>query len=83
MSSQSVAKADQATGVVPAAPWRVRALSVLPQWQLVVTFNDDLMGVVDVSAFVQAPDAGVFAALRDPAFFASAAPVREKGPGSD
>jgi hypothetical protein len=58
--------------VIPAAPWRLRALSVLPQWQLAVTFNDGLTGIVDVSVLVQRRDAGVFEALREPAFFAQA-----------
>ncbi len=72
MSSEAIAKSDQATGVIPAAPWRVRAVSVLPEWQLAVTFNDGSNGLVDVSALVQGADAGVFEALRDPAFFAKA-----------
>ncbi len=58
--------------MIPAAPWRLRALSVLPQWQLAVTFNDGLTGIVDVSSLVQGSDAGVFEALRIPAFFAKA-----------
>jgi hypothetical protein len=58
--------------VIPAAPWRLRALSVLPKWQLAVTFNDGLIGIVDLSALVHGPDAGVFDALSDPAFFAQA-----------
>ncbi len=72
MSSQAITETHQATGVTPTAPWRVRALSVLPQWQLAVTFNDGLTGIVDVFALVHGPDAGVFEALRDPAFFARA-----------
>ncbi len=72
MSSQTIAEVHQTTGVIPAVPWRLRALSVLPQWQLAVTFNDGLSGIVDVSALVQGLDAGVFEALRDPAFFARA-----------
>jgi hypothetical protein len=72
MSSEAITQAHQTTGITPAAPWRVRALSVLPDWQLAVTFNDGLRGTVDISALVQGPDAGVFAALRDPAVFASA-----------
>ena len=72
MSSQVITKTDPASGVIPAAPWRLRALSVLPEWQLAVTFNDGSSGIVDLSALVQEPDAGVFEALRDPAFFATA-----------
>jgi len=45
---------------------------VLPQWQLAATFNDGLTGIVDVFALVHGLDAGVFEALRDPAFFARA-----------
>ena len=72
MPSQAITQTDQTAGVIPAAPWRVRALGVLQQWQLAVTFNDGANGTVDLSAMVQGPDAGVFAALRDPAFFATA-----------
>ncbi len=69
MSSETITEAHQAAGVIPAAPWRLRALSVLPEWRLAVTFNDGLTGIVDVSALVHGPDAGVFEALRDYDFF--------------
>lgn len=72
MPSQATTETYQAAGVTPTAPWRLRALSVLPQWRLAVTFNDGLNGIVDVSALVVGPDAGVFEALRDPTFFAQA-----------
>lgn len=70
--TQTIAKTNQTSGVIAAAPWRVRALSVLPAWQLAVTFNDGTSGIVDVSALVTGADAGVFEALRDPVFFARA-----------
>ena len=72
MSSETITETHQAAGIIPAAPWRLRALSVLPEWQLAVTFNDGLSGIVDVSVLVNGLDAGVFEALRDPAFFATA-----------
>ncbi len=72
MSSEAITQTHQAAGIIPAAPWRLRALSVLPEWQLAVTFNDGLSGIVDISALVNGPDAGVFEALRDPAFFSKA-----------
>ena len=72
MSSETITETHQAAGVIPAAPWRLRAISALPQWRLAVTFNDGLSGIVDVSALVNGPDAGVFEALRDTAFFESA-----------
>ncbi|MFZ4536743.1 DUF2442 domain-containing protein [Propionivibrio sp.] len=72
MSSEAVTQTNQAAGIIPVAPWRLRALSVLPEWQLAVTFNDGSRGIVDLSALVHGPDAGVFEALRDPVFFATA-----------
>jgi hypothetical protein len=42
----------------------------LPDFRLRVVFADGLSGVVDMSALVHSPKAGVFAALRDPALFA-------------
>lgn len=72
MSSEAIAETYQATGITPAAPWRVRALNVLSDWRLAVTFNDGLSGIVDVSTLVSGQDAGIFEALRDPAYFATA-----------
>ena len=72
MSSQAITETHQAAGIIPAAPWRLRALSVLPEWQLAVTFNDGSSGIVDLSVLIHGPEAGVFEALRDPAFFATA-----------
>lgn len=69
MSSEATTETYQAAGVIPAAAWRLKAISVLPEWQLAVTFNDGLTGIVDLSALVHGSDAGVFDALRDPAFF--------------
>ena len=72
MSCKATAESYQAIGVNPVAPWRLRNLSILPQCRLAVTFNDGVVGIVDVSNLVHSPGAGVFEALRDPAFFASA-----------
>ena len=72
MSSETITETHQTAGIIPAAPWRLRALSVLPEWQLAVTFNDGSSGIVDISALVNGADAGVFEALREPAFFAKA-----------
>jgi Protein of unknown function (DUF2442) len=72
MSSQTITQPHQTTGVIPAAPWRVCALSVRSGWQLAVTFNDGLQGLVELSALVQGANAGVFEALRNPVFFAQA-----------
>ncbi len=54
---------------MPAAPWRVKSVQMLPNWSLLVTFNDGVSGRVDLSRLVNSPDAGVFSALRDKAYF--------------
>lgn len=56
--------------VLPAAPWRVTHVQVLPDYTLQVTFVDGVSGIVHMAGLVQEADAGVFAALRDPDVFA-------------
>ncbi len=56
--------------IVPQSPWRVTGVEVLPGFRLQVACTDSLKGVVDMSALVHSPKAGVFAALADPRMFA-------------
>lgn len=72
MSSETITETHKATGVTPVVSWRLRAISIRPKWQLAVTFNDGLAGIVDVSDLVQNADAGIFEALRDEDFFSRA-----------
>jgi hypothetical protein len=72
MSSQTTAKENSAPGVVPAAPWRVQALLILPDYRLSVTFRDGTSGIVDMSAVRADTSCGVFAALADRDVFAQA-----------
>jgi hypothetical protein len=76
MSTQAVTKEDIASSVVPpiklTAPWRVKAVETLDGYRLHVRFIDGLEGEVDMSEFVRAPDAEVFAVLADPDVFAQA-----------
>ena len=55
--------------IVPRAPWRVAAVKALPGYRLEVRHNDGVTGIVDLSARVHNPKAGIFAALRDVALF--------------
>ena len=57
----------------PRSPWSVTEVEALSGFRLRVAFADGLAGVVDVSALVHSPEAGVFAALRDPSLFAQVA----------
>ena len=63
---------DRPTGLTPTSPWRITALAVLDGYRLWARFLDGTEGVVDLSALVQSPDAGVFAGLQNPAIFARA-----------
>ena len=58
--------------VQPRMPWRVVEAQALPGYKLRVRFMDGLAGLVDLSALVQSPRAGVFAPLADPVRFAQA-----------
>jgi hypothetical protein len=59
-----------AAEAVPRSPWRVTEVEALPGFRLRVAFADGLTGIVDLSAMIHSPNAGVFAALADPSRFA-------------
>ena len=77
MSSQTDAQENHSAGIAPVispvitptAPWRVAALSALPNYRLALTFNDGTQGTADLSSLVKSSDAGVFAALQNDAVF--------------
>ena len=73
MQPQPVAEEDPAAGVAPAVrpamPWRVASVEALPGYRLRVRFLDGLEGVVDMSALIASPNAGVFAALANSEVF--------------
>jgi hypothetical protein len=57
------------TGVITAAPWRVRTINVLPGYRLSITCNDGTSGVVDMSVLVNSSNAGIYAALKSTELF--------------
>ena len=75
MQSEAVAQEDRAASLTPdirpSMPWRVREVTAQADYRLLVVFADGLSGVVDLSALVVSPEAGVFARLRDRDLFAS------------
>jgi len=70
MPSQATTQENSAAGVIPAAPWRIQALAVLPGHRLALTFRDGSNGIADCSAIKNATDAGIFAPLADETLFA-------------
>ena len=69
MSIEADATQDHTAGIIAAAPWRVKAVSVQPDYRLAVTFQDGSSAVIDCSAIKLAKNAGVHSALADPAVF--------------
>ena len=73
MRTQSSPQKNPAAALTPAIqprmPWRVTAVQALPGYRLFVRFVDGTQGFTDLSPLVHAPNAGVFAALTDPALF--------------
>ena len=69
MPSQATSKENSAVGIVPAAPWRIRAVTTLPDYRLSVSFQDGRTGIVDCSAIKTTTNPGIYAALADQDFF--------------
>lgn len=72
MPNEATTQADRAVGVVPAVPWRIKALSVLPGYRLAITCNDGRQGVVDLSGVCTSRDCGMYEPLKEPSYFAQA-----------
>ena len=73
MRDETTAKQNRPDGVNASVPWRVADVRALPNYALAVRFADGTEGEVDLSRLVHGLNAGIFAALRDPALFAQAA----------
>jgi hypothetical protein len=73
MQQHADTKEDQTAELTPAvrakAPWRVAHVEALSGYRLQVIFNDGTNGMVEMEAFLNSPDAGVFEVLRDEAIF--------------
>ena len=72
MSVETTTQAHSAIGVTPAAPLRIKGLTVLPDYRLALTFNDGSQGIADLPTLRTAKHCGVFEALKDPDVFAQA-----------
>lgn len=70
MPSQAAAQENSTAGVIPAAPWRIQAVSVLSGHRLAVTFRDGSTGIADCSGINSATNPGIYAPLADESFFA-------------
>jgi hypothetical protein len=69
MPSQAATQENPAAGVIPAAPWRIQAISVLPGYRLAITFRDGSSGIADFSAVTTGTKLGIYAPLTNLDFF--------------
>lgn len=69
MSIETVTQEHCVAGVIATAPWRVRTVTVLPNYCFSVTCNDGMTGIVDMSRLISGELAGIFAALKDEQLF--------------
>ena len=69
MPSQTATQENSTAGVIPAAAWRIKAVSVLPEFRLAVTFCDGRNGIVDCSSIQNSSNPGIYAPLAKPDFF--------------
>ena len=76
MLMQTIAAQNQPIAINPQpnpqTPWRLASVQPLPGLRLRVQFLDGTQGVLELAPLIHAPDAGVFAALRDEALFSQA-----------
>lgn len=69
MPMETVTQEHRTTGITAAVPWRVRTVTVLPDYCLSVTCNDGTTGIVNMSRLISSEQAGIFAALQDEQLF--------------
>jgi hypothetical protein len=73
MCPETTTQKNSAPGLVPPVsprmPWRVERVQALDGYRLKVRFIDGLEGEVHMATLVHSPNAGVFAALRNPSVF--------------
>ncbi len=70
MPNQTTTQENSAAGVIAAAPWRIQAVSVLPDFRLALTFRDGLTGIADFSSLKIGKDNGIYEPLANADFFA-------------
>lgn len=69
MPSQTTTQENSAPGVTPAAPWRIQAVTVLPEHKLALSFKDGRQGIVDCAAIKTSDQPGIYAPLANVEYF--------------
>ncbi len=69
MRTKSIAKENFTSGIVPTAPWRLKTVKPLVDYELEVEFNDGTHGFVEMTQLIMSREAGVFSALKNKDIF--------------
>ena len=69
MRTKSVTKENIAPGIVCTAPWRLKKVTPMPNYELEVEFNDGTHGFVEMGQLILSDRAGVFAELKNKDIF--------------
>lgn len=69
MSTETATQEHRSSGIKAVAPWRIRSVTVLPDYCLSVTCNDGTAGTVDMSQLIFSEKAGIYSALKDAQLF--------------
>ena len=69
MSTKTAAQEHCPPGITAAAPWRIRSVTVLPDYRLSVICNDGTTGMVNLSQLIFSENPGIFVALKDEQYF--------------
>ncbi|MDV6342916.1 DUF2442 domain-containing protein [Nitrosomonas sp. Is24] len=56
-------------GEIAGTPWRIRSVTVMPDYCLSVTCNDGATGIIDMSQLIFSEKAGIYSALKDAQLF--------------
>lgn len=69
MSTETATQEHRSSGIKAVAPWRIRSVTVLPDYCLSVTCSDGTAGTVDMSQLIFSEKAGIYSALKDAQLF--------------
>jgi hypothetical protein len=65
MRTKSATKENITSRIECIAPWRLKDVRTLPNYELEVEFNDGAHGFVEMMGLIMSDQAGVFSALKD------------------
>ena len=69
MRKEPNAKENTTPTIEPLSNWRVKAVSIIDNYQIEVTFNDGTSGTVDLRGLIFSAKPGIFANLEDKEIF--------------